>query len=269
MSLSDCKYGSNTQRDHNCSLHSFPMSEDYGKRPVRTFFDFRHTNVPENQDVKWVSLLSLTNLRSISKVRLVSFLLGLTLTFLIMASYILQWDKKGLLFTPAPYQLRPVVIPTSTTAAAAEVSSEKNIIDMKLLVKIIGSKLEYTPRKVPDEKDITETDSHGGKQFACWLLADTSTSSMTVRPDQTCSRTAAAPETKFLRREHCGGPGSALVLCPSRREASADNRPVSNTAVDGGQDLGPMLPATRASRFHRMQPSTLDVLDAERTTGLH
>ncbi|XP_068597362.1 carbohydrate sulfotransferase 15 [Brachionichthys hirsutus] len=31
---------------------------------------------------------------------------------------------------------------------------------MKLLVKIITSKLEYAPRKVPDEKDIMETDSH-------------------------------------------------------------------------------------------------------------
>ncbi|XP_039995913.1 carbohydrate sulfotransferase 15-like isoform X1 [Xiphias gladius] len=158
MSLSDCKYGSNTQRDHSCSLHSLSTPENYGKRPVRTFFDFRHPNVPENLNVKWVPLLPLTNLRGISKVRRVGFLLGLTLTFLIMASYILLWDKKGLLYTPAPYQLRPVVLPTSTVAA--EVSSEKNLIGMELLVKIISSKLEYTPRKVPDEKDIIETDSH-------------------------------------------------------------------------------------------------------------
>lgn len=155
MSLSDCKYGSNTQTDHNYSLHSLPMAENYGKR---AFFDFRHTNVPENPDVKWGPLLLLANLRSVSKVKVVSFLMGLTLTFLIMASYILTWDKKGLLFTPSPYQLRPVVIPTSS--AAAEVSSEKDLIDMKLLVKIISSKLAYTPRKVPDVKDVIETDSH-------------------------------------------------------------------------------------------------------------
>ncbi|KAF1375610.1 hypothetical protein PFLUV_G00221990 [Perca fluviatilis] len=54
--------------------------------------------------------------------------------------------------------LRPVVMPTST--AAAEISSENNLGDMKLLVKLIGSKLEYTPRKVPDEKDVVGTDSH-------------------------------------------------------------------------------------------------------------
>ncbi|XP_073338751.1 carbohydrate sulfotransferase 15-like [Pagrus major] len=159
MPLSDCKYGSNPQKDHNYCLHSLPMAEDYhGKRPVRTFFDFRHPNVSENMDVKWAPLLSLTNLRSISKVKVVSFLMGLTLTFLIMASYILTWDKKGLLFTPSPDQFRPVVVLTSATAA--EASSEKNLIDMKLLVKLVGSKLEYKPRKVPDEKDVIEMDSH-------------------------------------------------------------------------------------------------------------
>ncbi|TDH01364.1 hypothetical protein EPR50_G00179800 [Perca flavescens] len=158
MSLSDCKYGSKTHTEHTCSLHSLPMAENYGKRPVRTLFDFRHTNVTENLDIKWVPLLSRTNLRSVSKVKVVSFLMGLIMTFLIMASYILMWDRKRLLVTPLPYQLRPVVMPTST--AAAEISSENNLGDMKLLVKIIGSKLEYTPRKVPDEKDVVGTDSH-------------------------------------------------------------------------------------------------------------
>ncbi|XP_044070809.1 carbohydrate sulfotransferase 15-like [Siniperca chuatsi] len=158
MSLSDCKNGSNTQTDHNYSLHSLPMAENYEKRTVRTSFDFNHTNVPENLDVKWVHLLSLTNLRSISKVKVVSFLMGLTLTFLIMASYILTCEKKGLLFTPSPYQVRPMVVLTS--AAAAEDSSGKILRDMKLLVKIIGSKLEYKPRKVPVEKDVIETDPH-------------------------------------------------------------------------------------------------------------
>lgn len=155
MPLSDCKYGSNTQTDHDYGLHSLPTAENYGERPVRTFFDFRHMSLPENLDVKCVPLLSLAHLRSISKVKVVSFLMGLTLTFLIMASYILTWDKKGLLFTPSPNQLRPV-----TGTAVAEVSPEKNLIDMKLLVRIIGSKLEYTPRKVPDKKDVVETDSH-------------------------------------------------------------------------------------------------------------
>ncbi|XP_042358330.1 carbohydrate sulfotransferase 15-like [Plectropomus leopardus] len=158
MSLSDCKYGRDTQTKHTYSLHSLPIAENYGKRPIRTLFDFRHTDTTENLDVKWVSLLSLTNLRSISKVKVVSFLMGLTLTFLVMASYILTWERKGLLLTPTLYHLRPMVIPTST--ATAEVSTEKTLIDMKLLVKIISSKMKYTPRKVPNEKDVVGTDSH-------------------------------------------------------------------------------------------------------------
>ncbi|XP_054456139.1 carbohydrate sulfotransferase 15-like [Anoplopoma fimbria] len=134
MSLSDCKHGCNTQTCHPNSLHGLPTIKNYGKRPIRTLFDFRQ--------------LPLTNLRSISKVKVVSFLMGLTLMFLIMASHILTWDRKGLLLTPPPHQLRPVGIPTSSAA------------DMKLLVKIIGSKLDYTPRKVPDEKDVVGTNSH-------------------------------------------------------------------------------------------------------------
>lgn len=156
MSLSDCKYGSNLQRDHNYSLHSLPMDENCGKRSVRTFLDFRHTNATENLDVKHFPLLFLNNLRSFSKVKVVGFLLGLTLMFLIMASYVLMWDTKRLLLTPSPYQLRPALIPTST--AAADVPSKRNLIDMKLLVNIINSKQEYKPRKVPDEKEISETD---------------------------------------------------------------------------------------------------------------
>lgn len=156
MPLSGCKYGRGAQTHPSYSLHSLPMAENYGKTPVRAFFHFRPTNLPDN--LEWLPGLSLTNLRSLSKVKVVSFLLGLTLTFLIMASYILTWDKKGVLFTSSPYQLRPVI--TMTSLAAGEDSPEKNLTDMKRLVRLIGSKLEYTPRKVPDEKDIIATDSH-------------------------------------------------------------------------------------------------------------
>lgn len=156
MSQSDCRYGFSTQTDHSYSLHGFPVAENYEGRPVRTFLDFRHQNLP----VQWVSKLSATILQSVSKVKVVSFLIGLTLMFIIMASYILTWDKKGLLFTPSPDQSRPMVILTNTAAAAGrgeDVSSD-NLTDIKLLVNIISSKLEYTPRMVPDEKSIIETD---------------------------------------------------------------------------------------------------------------
>lgn len=151
MSQSDGKHGNATQTGNDYSPRGPSKAERYGKRLVMTFLDF--TNAPNNLEVKWVNLLSWT----ISKVKVASFLLGLTLTFLVMASYVLTWDRKGL-FTPPPYQVRPAVIPTGTVGS--EVSSEKSFIDMKLLVKSISSKLEYAPRKVPDEKDVIGTDSH-------------------------------------------------------------------------------------------------------------
>ncbi|XP_034538581.1 carbohydrate sulfotransferase 15-like [Notolabrus celidotus] len=157
MSRTECKYGNNTQTDYSY-IHTFPMGQNYGTGPVRTFFEFRHISGTENLDLKLSPLFSLPNLRSISKVKVVSFLMGLTLMFLIMASYILTWDKKELFLTPSSDQLRPVFVPTCTSAADA--SSKNTLMDLKQLVKIIRSKLEYTPRKVPGEKDVTETDSH-------------------------------------------------------------------------------------------------------------
>lgn len=147
MPLSVYKYGSNTQTDHNYSLHGFPTVENYANRPVRTFFDCTHTSVSEKQ----VPLLW-----SIPKVKVVSFLMGLTLMFIIMASYILMWDRKGFLFTPSPEQFRPMVVLTSTETIG-DVSSDLRA--MKRLVKLISSKLEYRSRTVPDVEDIIETDS--------------------------------------------------------------------------------------------------------------
>ncbi|XP_041804038.1 carbohydrate sulfotransferase 15-like [Chelmon rostratus] len=123
------------------------------------FFYCWQTNMCETLDHKWGLLLSSTCLgRFFSKARVVCFLVVLTLTLLIMASYNLTWDKTRLPFTTSPIQVRPGVVQSNT--AAAKVSSQNNLIDMKQLVEIINSKLEYTPRKVPDEKDVIEMDSH-------------------------------------------------------------------------------------------------------------
>ncbi|XP_041803824.1 carbohydrate sulfotransferase 15-like [Chelmon rostratus] len=112
----------------------------------------------ENVYIKLAPLKSLTRLMTFSKVKVVCLLMVLTLTLLIMASYNLTWDRIRLPFTTSPDQVRPGVVQSNT--AAAEVSSQNSLIDMKQLVEIINSKLEYTPRKVPDEKDVIEMDSH-------------------------------------------------------------------------------------------------------------
>ncbi|XP_057704684.1 carbohydrate sulfotransferase 15-like [Corythoichthys intestinalis] len=129
------------------------------KSPIRTYFDVTHAYWHGNVSMKW----PMPNLWNFSKVRAVVFLLGFTLTFIIMASYILTWDKKGLLLTPSPYYLKAANVSTNDTAAAAlafSVSLKTTCLDMKQLLKEIRFKLEYPPRSVPDEKDIIGTDSH-------------------------------------------------------------------------------------------------------------
>lgn len=152
MSVPDCSYGC----QH--SVHTSPVAAAYKSRPVRTFSGFRDTDMLANGTGKWPPLLSATNLWSLSKVKVVSFLMGLTLMFIVMASYLLTWDKEGFLFTASPEQFRPRVI-LSSPLRAAGVSSD-GLLDVKPLAQAISSKLEYTPRTPPDEKDVFQADSH-------------------------------------------------------------------------------------------------------------
>ncbi|XP_041802976.1 carbohydrate sulfotransferase 15-like [Chelmon rostratus] len=171
------------------------------------FFDF--SNMAETLGNKQVSLLSLTRLRTISKARVVCLLMGLTLTLLIMASYNLTWDKTRLPFTTSPDQVRPGVVQSNT--AAALVSSQNNLIDMKQLVEIINSKLEYTPRKVPNEKDVIEMDSHlfsviprhflPGVKSPCWY-------------EEISSERSTDP---YRNNHYCPGSPTRKTLCDKMR----------------------------------------------------
>ncbi|XP_029525171.1 carbohydrate sulfotransferase 15-like isoform X1 [Oncorhynchus nerka] len=120
--------------------------------------DNSRRGLPSVLELRRVPLWSLGPLRSVRKVKVISFLLGLTLTFLIMASYILTWDKKGLMLTLSPFHLRTIVNPSSTLPH--NLSSTKDYANIKLLVKCITSKLEFSPRKLPLLKDVVNTDSH-------------------------------------------------------------------------------------------------------------
>nr|XP_057914454.1 carbohydrate sulfotransferase 15-like [Doryrhamphus excisus] len=156
MSISGFKDNGSTQLDPPSVSYSHTV-----KTLFRTHLDTRPTSTAGNVHVKSARV-------DLSKVQTI-FLLGLTLTFIIMASYALMWDKKPLL-TPPPFQHHVVNVPTTnstatttTTAATTtvvEVSSQKTSVDMKKLVRRIQSKLEYPPRKLPDEKDIIKTDPH-------------------------------------------------------------------------------------------------------------
>uniref|UniRef100_A0A3B3DBF7 Carbohydrate (N-acetylgalactosamine 4-sulfate 6-O) sulfotransferase 15 n=1 Tax=Oryzias melastigma TaxID=30732 RepID=A0A3B3DBF7_ORYME len=158
MPTSDDKHGSNTQTDYFNSLQSLSLAVIYGKRSVRTFLDFRDKNAPHGLDVKCAPLSFLTNLRRFSKAKVVSFFLCLTLAFLIMVSYTLMLDKRRM---PLMSSYRPSLLVVPTGAFAGEdVSTEKSFMSTELMVKIISSIQEHKPRRVPDKKEITETDSN-------------------------------------------------------------------------------------------------------------
>lgn len=153
MSQADCSHGC------QYNVHR-SVAEGCERRPVRTFFDFRYRIMSKNLTGKWPPLFSATNLWSLSKVKVMSFLMGLTLMFIVMASYLLMWDKEGFLFTASPEQFRPVVILGGPLATAAPDVSPNGVLNMKPLVHIIDSKLEYTLRTPPELEDVFEADSH-------------------------------------------------------------------------------------------------------------
>ncbi|CAN9499690.1 unnamed protein product [Ophioblennius macclurei] len=156
MPLSEFSYRSGIQTAYKHSLHSLPMGENHSKKSVRTFFHLKRASVPENMRFR-CSLLLTMSLQRISRNRVISFLVGLTMTFFIMASYMLVSDKK-VLFLLSRYQIPSVNIGSSN--GSTDVSAESNILDVKSLVEIIRYKQNYTPRKVPEVKDVMEIDPH-------------------------------------------------------------------------------------------------------------
>lgn len=103
---------------------------------------------------KRFALSLLNNLRaSTTKVKVLSLLFGLA--FYIVASYILRPDPRDLRFTLPPYQKRP-----SAIIASALPSSKNNFLDMKSMMMNIISKLEYTPRRVPNKRRVIDSEPH-------------------------------------------------------------------------------------------------------------
>ncbi|XP_036393085.1 carbohydrate sulfotransferase 15-like [Megalops cyprinoides] len=91
------------------------------------------------------------------KVKLYGFFLGLTVMFLVMASYVLTGDKKGLLLTPSPYHFTTLV---NTAPFPFNLSSAKDYANIKLVVKTIASKVEFSSRQIPDLKDLVHSEPH-------------------------------------------------------------------------------------------------------------
>uniref|UniRef100_A0A3B3U1T0 Sulfotransferase n=1 Tax=Poecilia latipinna TaxID=48699 RepID=A0A3B3U1T0_9TELE len=105
------------------------------------------------------------------KIRLYGFLFVLAIMFLIMASYVLTGDKKGLLLTPSPYHLNGLVSPGPF---AFNLTSVGDYAHIKLVVKSIKSKVEFrTQRQCPDRKALMRSDPHVSKNkpFAGYCIS--------------------------------------------------------------------------------------------------
>lgn len=146
-----------THMDYKYSLLGTAM-EDYRKRPLLLQVDDTPMNLFAVLEVKREIPRRWSTLGCFRKIRFYSFLFGLAVMFLIMASYILTGDKKGLLLTPSPYHVSSLVSPGPF---AFNLSSIKDYTHIKVVVKSITSKVEFrSSRQVPGLKALIYSEPH-------------------------------------------------------------------------------------------------------------
>ncbi|KAF7204198.1 transcript variant X3 [Nothobranchius furzeri] len=144
-----------TQMDYKYNLLGSTVN-DYNKRPLLLQVDSAPMNLFAILEVKRELPKRWSN--ATCKIRLYSFLFGLAIMFVIMASYILTGDKKGLLLTPSPYHFSSLVSPGPF---AFNLSSVKDYAHIKLVVKSITSKVEFrSSRQIPALKALVQSDPH-------------------------------------------------------------------------------------------------------------
>ncbi|KAJ8360178.1 hypothetical protein SKAU_G00167030 [Synaphobranchus kaupii] len=91
------------------------------------------------------------------KAKLYGFLFLLMVMFLITVSYILTGERKGLILTPSPYRIRTIVGPGQFPF---NLTSARDYANIKLVVKTIVSKVEFSSRHVPELKDLVHNEPH-------------------------------------------------------------------------------------------------------------
>lgn len=156
-----------TQMDYKYSLLGSTV-EDYRKRPLLLQVDETPMNLFAVLEVKRDLPRRWNNLGWFRKIRVYSFLFGLAVMFLITASYILTGDKKGLLLTPSPYHFSSLVSPGPLTF---NLSSVKDYIHIKMVVKSIASKVEFqSSRQLPELKALVKSEPHVSIQIILYIL---------------------------------------------------------------------------------------------------
>ncbi|XP_041118350.1 carbohydrate sulfotransferase 15-like isoform X2 [Polyodon spathula] len=155
-----------TEMDYKYTLLSSD-SEDCQKRPFLFHVDNNNQmNLFAVLEVRRDNYRRWGGLPCFRKAKVYSIGLGLTVMSLVMASYILTGEKKGLLITPSPYQYSTVnnsgLLNSHVTDLSFlfNLSSVRDYTNMKLVVKTITSNIEFSTRQLPDLKDLVKYEQH-------------------------------------------------------------------------------------------------------------
>uniref|UniRef100_A0A3B1IZJ1 Sulfotransferase n=1 Tax=Astyanax mexicanus TaxID=7994 RepID=A0A3B1IZJ1_ASTMX len=133
-------------------------AEEYRKRPLPLQLDYAPLGVFAVLEVeRELQHPRATPLSFLRRPRLYSFIFGLAVIFLIMASYVLSSERKGLLLTPSPYHADPSLNPSTLPF---NVSSNRDHAHMTEMLHQIVSRVDFSPRKLPDLRTLVHSEPH-------------------------------------------------------------------------------------------------------------
>ncbi|KAL7856439.1 hypothetical protein SRHO_G00153380 [Serrasalmus rhombeus] len=132
-------------------------AEEYHKRPLPLQLDYAPLGVFAVLEVQRELQRPWTPMSCLRRPKVYSFIFGLTVIFLIMASYVLSSERKGLLLTPSPYHADSSL---NLGTLPFNFSSNKDHGHITQVLHQILSKVEFSPRKLPDLRMLVHSEPH-------------------------------------------------------------------------------------------------------------
>ncbi|XP_077481912.1 carbohydrate sulfotransferase 15-like [Stigmatopora argus] len=131
--------------------------DDYRKRPLLLQVDQAPMNLFAILEVKPELPRRWSAPGWFRKVRLCGVLLGVAVTFAVMASYVLTGDSKDLLLTPSPYHHSA----SPPGPFAFNLTSVKDYVHLQTVVKSIRAKVEFREgRRLPEFEALVRSERH-------------------------------------------------------------------------------------------------------------
>lgn len=127
-----------------------PVFLNLGNRWTSVLTIIEYSRVPHQAWGHWI-------IGSVRKIKILSFIFGLMVTILIMASYILTRDQKGLFLTPSPYHFTVISHPAQLNLNLTSITDYKTEREM---VRNIVARVDFRSRRVPDIRELREKEPH-------------------------------------------------------------------------------------------------------------